>query len=154
MVLPQERHVFFSFHHPGGRSKAAVAGAALVRPLGFCMLPVMIGALFSMLQGFAALPYLTLGFPIALCCATAWTWLHVRRLICEIHIYEGSVAVRTLHEAAHPPTDVEWKRILAVTTKAGHADITLGLASIRLDQDSWPEWLTVVDALRHANNTG
>ena len=118
------------------------------------MLPVMIGALFSMLQGFAALPYLTLGFPIALCCAMAWTWLHVRRLICEVHIYEDSVAIRTLHEAAHSPSEVEWKHILAITTKAGHADITLGLASIQLDQDMWPEWHTMVEALRHANNTG
>jgi hypothetical protein len=154
MVLTQGRQVFFSIHHPGGRSKAAVASAALVRPLGFCMLPVMIGALFSMLQGFAALPYLTLGFPIALCCAAAWTWLYVRRQICEIHIYDDSVAVRTLHEAAQPPSDIEWKRILTVTTKAGHADITLGLASIRLDQGVWPEWLTVMDALHHANTTG
>lgn len=154
MVLAQGRQVYFSIHHPGGRSKAAVAGTALVRPLGFCMLPVMIGALFSMLQGFAALPYLTLGFPIALCCAAGWTWLHVRRLICEIHIYDDSVAVRTLHEAAHPASDIEWKRILAITTKAGHADITLGLTSIRLDQDVWPEWFTVVEALRHAKNIG
>lgn len=148
------RQVFFSAHHPGGRSKTAVAGAALVQPLGFCMLPVMIGALVSMLQGYAALPYLTVGFPIAIVCATAWTWVRIRGEICEVHIHDDSVAVRSLFDAALPASDLNWKRIINVESGAGHADVTLGLSSIRLDQDRWPEWVHMMQAIRMADVTG
>jgi hypothetical protein len=148
------RHVFFSAHHPGGRSKPAIAGAALVRPLGFCMLPVMLGALVSMLQGFDALPYLTVGFPIAGACATAWTWIKVRGDVCEIHIHDNSVAVRSMMDAALPASNLNWKRLIHLESEGSHADLTLGLSSLRLSQSDWPEWTHILSALRHASTTG
>lgn len=148
------RQVFFSAHHPGGRSKPAVAGAGLVRPLGFCMLPVMIGALVSMLQGFAALPFLTIGAPIAAICALAWTWIQIRGEACEIHIHDDSVAIRSLFDAALPSTRLEWKRVIHVEVDGTRADVTHGLSSLRIEQKSWPEWTDIVKALRRASTTG
>jgi hypothetical protein len=141
------RHTFFSADHPGGRSKPAIAGSALVRPLGFCMIPVMIGALFSMLQGFVALPYLTVGFPIAAASAMIWTWIRVRSVICEIHIHEESVAVRSLFDAALPSTDLEWKRIIDVDQQGRSASVTIGLSSFRIQQGEWPEWPIILRSL-------
>lgn len=148
------RQVFFSAHHPGGRSKAAVAGTALVQPLGFCMLPVMIGALVSMLQGYAALPYLTVGFPIAIVCATTWTWIRIRGEACEVHIHGNSVAVRSLFEAALPSSELDWKRVINVESASGHVDVTLGLSSIRFEQEHWPEWMHMIQSIMNADTTG
>lgn len=125
-----------------------------MQPLGFCMLPVMIGALVSMLQGYAALPYLTVGFPIAIVCATTWTWVRIRGEICEVHIHEDSVAVRSLFDAALPSTDLEWKRVINVESASRHADVTLGLSSIRFEQERWPEWVHMMHSIRNADTTG
>ncbi len=145
------RQVFFSAHHPGGRSKSAIAGTALVRPIGFCMLPVMISALVSMLQGYAALPFLTIGFPIAAGCALVWTWIRIRGEMCEVHIHGGSVAFRSLFEAALPTSKLNWKRVIHAELEGSHADVTLGLSTYRFDQANWPEWTTVVRALAQAS---
>ena len=144
------RQVFFSAHHPGGRSKPSVAGTALVKPLGFCMLPVMTGALVAMLQGYYALPYVTIGFAVAAACASAWTWVHIRSDVCEIHVHEGSVAVRSMLEAGVPTSSLDWKRVIDLESSPGHADVTLGLSSMRLDQEDWPEWIPMIEALGSA----
>lgn len=114
------------------------------------MIPVMIGALVSMLQGYAALPYLTIGFPVAALAATLWTWVRVRGELCEIHIHEESVAVRSLFEAALPASELEWKRIIDVDHEGRSATITLGLSSYRLEQADWPEWTIILRSLETA----
>lgn len=117
------------------------------------MLPVMLGALVSMLQGFAALHYLTIGFPIAITCAMGWTWIKVRGDICEIHIHDESVAIRSLMDAALPSSELQWKRLLHVEAESSHADLTLGLSTIRLTQSDWPEWTHILRALLRARTT-
>lgn len=115
------------------------------------MLPIMIGALFSMLQGYAALPWLTVGFPIAALAALTWTWLQIRGQVCEVTITQGSVAVRSLFEAASPVSDPEWKLIIDVSDHGDHALITIGLASIRLNREDWPLWHTMLPILDYAH---
>ncbi|MGB1050191.1 MAG: hypothetical protein ACPG3U_10975 [Rhodothermales bacterium] len=114
------------------------------------MIPVMIGALVTMLQGFDALPFLTIGFPVAASCALIWTWISVRGAVCEIHIHEESVAVRSLFDAALPSGQLEWKRIIDVELDGKSASITLGLSSIRLHQKDWLEWPLILRSLESA----
>ena len=111
------------------------------------MIPVMIGALVSMLQGYAALPFLTVGFPVAAASALIWTWIRVRGVICEIHIHEESVAVRSLFDAALPSSDLEWKRIIDVDQEGLSASLTVGLSSFRIEQGDWPEWTLILRSL-------
>lgn len=118
------------------------------------MIPVMIGALVSMLQGFDALPYLTVGFPVAATCATIWTWVRVRGEVCEIHVHDDSVSIRSLFDAALPATPLEWKRVIDVERQPHMATVTIGLSSFRITQQDWPEWTHVVRALQQASSTG
>lgn len=141
---------FRSNEHPGVRGKAVVASSSLVRPLGFCMLPVMTGALFSMLQGYQALSWLTIGFPLAAACASAWTWHAIRSEICEVHIAEGRVAVRSLFDAAEPLTDLRWKWLIDLRTAPDQVQITLGLSIIQLNRQDWPQWEELLGSLHWA----
>ena len=56
---------FNSTDHPLRAGKASVAAAALAKPIGFCMLPVMIAALVTMLQGFLCVGILAVRIPIS-----------------------------------------------------------------------------------------
>jgi len=104
------------------------------------MLPVMIGALVGMLQGFAVLAYLYVGFPIAVLAAMGWTWLHVRNLVCEVHLKQDAVAFRTLFDAAYEPSPLHWRRVIDTTHKTDSTSVTLGLEEYSLNANQWPEW--------------
>jgi hypothetical protein len=47
--------IYRSRSHPNGRLRRGILGVELVKPLGVTMLPVMIGTLVAMLQGFPVL---------------------------------------------------------------------------------------------------
>lgn len=121
-----------------------------MRPLGYCMLPVMTGALFAMLQGYPALAWLTVGFPLAAVCASIWTWHAIRSRVCEVVLYEDRVAALSEFEAAEPPTAAQWKWVIDLRVSPQHADLTLGLSSIRLNRADWSEWEELVSALHWA----
>lgn len=144
---------FRSNEHPIKASKASVAAAALAKPIGFCMLPVMISALFSMLQGFHALGYLLYGFPIASAVALGWTWIRVRSQIVEIHFDRDLVGVRSLIDAASPVSPLILKRLIDVDVETRPASITLGLDQYQLYPSSWPEWNMIQLGLHSANAT-
>ncbi len=145
---------FNSTDHPLRAGKASVAAAALAKPIGFCMLPVMIAALVTMLQGFYALGYLLYGFPLASAVALGWTWLRVRSEIVEIHISNDLVAVRSLMEAASPASPLVFKRLIDVDFNERPARITLGLDQQQLHPGLWPEWNLVQQSLHSSNATG
>lgn len=153
MTDEPDGHTFRSIRHPGPRTKAVVAATALVRPLGFCMLPVMIGALVTMLQGYWALPWLTVGFPIASACALAWTWIRIRHDVCEITISDGRVSARSVFEAAEPVSPANWKWLIDLHDHGDYARATIGLSSIRLDRDEWPRWHAMIPALDYADTS-
>jgi len=144
---PYTLQSFKSLRHPGRRSKASVAALALARPIGFCMLPVMIAALITMLQGYPALHFVTVGFPIAAAVALAWTWIQVRSVVVEIHIQGPHVAFRTLFDAATPPSVSSWHHIINVEQEPERTIVTLGLDSTVLYPEEWADWTEVVAAL-------
>lgn len=127
-----------SRRHPDGRSRPVVFTAALVRPLGICMMPVMLITLAAMLQGNPVLSALYVWFPVALAVAAAWTWIRVRDVIVEIHISENAVAVRSLLEAAEPQAPLSWRRLLDARTDDGKKLVlTLGHEEFRLYRNEW-----------------
>lgn len=127
-----------SRRHPDGRSRPMVFTAALVQPLGVCMIPVMLITLAAMLQGIPVLSALYVWSPIALVVAAIWTWIRTRDVIVEVHMTEDAVAVRSLLEAADPPAPLAWRRLLDARMEGGSKLIlTLGHEEFRLLRADW-----------------
>lgn len=127
-----------SRRHPDGRSRPMVFTAALVRPLGVCMMPVMLITLAAMLQGNPVLSALYVWFPVALAVAGAWTWIRVRDVIVEIHLTDDAVAVRSLMDAAEPQAPLSWRRLLDARVEGGtRLTVTLGHEEFRLFRSDW-----------------
>jgi len=147
---------FISTLHPGGRTKAAIVGTALAKPVGICMLPVMMGALVGMLQGYPVLGFLYFGFPISLLVASGWSWIQVRNIICEVHIHDGVVAIRSQWEAADLPSALNWRRLIDSSEIESGLRITLGLEEYSLHRQEWDRWSalsSIVGALPYGSNT-
>lgn len=133
-----DRHTMVSNRHPDGRSRPVVFAAALIQPLGICMLPVMLFTLAGMLQGLPVLSSLYAGSPIALVVAAIWTWIRVRDVIVEVHFHDDAMAVRSLIDAASPPNPLEWKRLLdARMSGTERLVLTLGHEEYRLVKSEW-----------------
>ncbi len=150
MAESQIYRIFHSLGHPNGRSKAAVVSIALGKPIGVCMLPVMIAALISMLQGSPVLTYLYIGFPVALAVSSTWVWIRVRSLVCELHVSDKSVALRSLVDAADPPSSLNWQLILDISSTNRGLRLTLGLEEFELVASDWEEWSDLIAALHEA----
>ncbi len=109
----------------------------LVRPLGVCMLPVMVVTLFAMLEGQQVLAAIYVGFPAALLLASAWTWIRIRDIIVEIHVGEDRIAVRSLYAAAAPEKDLHWSRLLDARRESSRVSLQIGHEEFRLDEKDW-----------------
>ncbi|NQV73548.1 hypothetical protein HQ496_10525 [bacterium] len=118
------------------------------KPLGITMLPVMIGTLVAMLQGFPVLSVLYIGFPIALLLAFFWTWVRLRSDICEILIFEHKIALRSIFSAAHPIEDLQWKLLIDLRGGIDSALLTVGLEQFTLNMSDWPEWSRLTEHLQ------
>ncbi|GMQ83104.1 MAG: hypothetical protein BMS9Abin05_2583 [Rhodothermia bacterium] len=104
------------------------------------MLPVMIGALISMLERRPVLPYLYVGFPLALGVAAIWTTINSGRKLAEIHLRPDAIAVRTLLGSASPPDELSWYRLLDVRASDSEIKITVGYDIFNLEREYWPEF--------------
>ena len=143
--------IFRSVDHPGTAPPAVVYGRALVRPIGVCMLPVMIGALVAVLQGFPVLSYLLIGFPGAIAVAMLWTHYRMRTTLAEIRVRPDAAALRTVWECARrePPA---WRRVLDLRTTRSTIEATIGRGTYVLRTARWPEHDALLEALRHARD--
>lgn len=146
---------FTSRHYPASRSYRWVAMEWIVRPLAFCMLPVMIGALIAILEGFSGLPFLTLGFPLALLMATAWTWYRVHATLAAISIRAGEASVHTVWETLRDPSphalmQQDWLPIFEIRKGPSFLSVALGDATYTLERRDWPELDQLLDALQDA----
>lgn len=131
-----------SVDHPDGRPRSWEYASALVRPIGICMLPVMIGALVAMLEGMPALNYVRIGSPIAIGIASMWTWIRVRDEIVEVCISSErqGVSVLSRHDAAAPRRPESWMRLFNVhVDQEDRVVLTVGHEEYRVDPDRFPE---------------
>jgi hypothetical protein len=143
--------IFRSVDHPGTTPPAFVYGRALVRPIGVCMLPVMIGALVAALQGYPALSYLLVGFPGAIAVATLWTHYRLRTTLAEVRVRPDAAALRTIRECARDEPPV-WQRVLDLRTTRSTLEATIGRGTYTIRTARWPEHDALLEALRHARD--
>ncbi len=141
--------VFASVHHPGDMPAALVYGRALVGPIGFCALPLMVGATAAALQQTNVLPFLTWGFPAALLVASLWTRFRLGAAPAEVRVRPHRIAVRSVHDCvrAAPP---EWQRIHQVRQDTSALGVTAGFDTYRFVHADWPDYPALLDALRAA----
>jgi hypothetical protein len=142
--------VYRSNSHPDGRKRRAVFGTAIVRPLGNTMLPVMIGTLVAMLQGYSVVSVLYIGFPVALLVASFWTWIRLRSAVCEILISDGMIALKSVYDAAEPSRGQQWKLLIDMHTIPSGLSVTVGLEQFELKASEWPNWSELLDHLESA----
>lgn len=140
--------IYRSRSHPNGRLRRGILGVELVKPLGVTMLPVMIGTLVAMLQGFPVLSVIYIGFPIALLLAFFWTWVRLRSDICEVLIFDNKIALRSVFSAAHPIEDLQWKLLIDLHRGVESAVLTVGLEQFTLNMSEWPEWSRLIEQLQ------
>lgn len=115
-----------------------VFASELIRPLGMCMLPVMLVTLVGMLEGARIMSALYVGFPAALAIAAIWTWVRVRDTIVEVHLGDGVMAIRSLIDAAAPARPLVWMRLFDVRMSGPDRILfTLGLEEFRLVRSEW-----------------
>ena len=143
-----------SLLHPIHATKVAVFGVHLVRPLGMAMLPVMVTSLVAMLQGYPVLAFLYAGFPIALILSMMWTWIQVRNRICEIHLANQKIALRSLFSASDPVDPLHWKGLLHVEKVGDRINVTAGLENYSIVAEEWPNWSVLVQQLHHYSPSG
>jgi hypothetical protein len=111
----------------------------------------MIGALIAVLEGVPVLPFLTVGFPLALVLALAWTLFRVFGTIAEVHVRPGAAAVRTVSEVLRAPSaSPTWKPIFELRADATMLVLALGDATYELPRRQWPEADVMLNTLRTA----
>lgn len=112
---------------------------ALATPLAVCLLPVMIGALVGVLEGYRLGPYVWWACGAAFLLANGWTSFHLQTLPAELHLQDGYGALLTVWECAHrsPP---EWHRILDMRDYGRWCFVTIGLSSFHLEGEDWEDF--------------
>ncbi len=142
---------FASTAHPRSASWQWVYARALVRPLAVCMLPLMIGGLVTVLQGYPALAYLIVGFPAALILAIGWTFFRMHATVAEIRVRPGQAAVQTVWGVLRrrPPA---WAPIYEIRAAASTLTFGLGDTAYELDRPAWPEADALLEALKTARS--
>lgn len=152
MTSVVDEDVFRSVHHPGNDPLPFVYAQALVRPIGFCMLPVMIITTVEMLRTNPVLPYLIWGAPAALIIASVWTRFQLGYTIAEVRVRSGRAALRSVHDYLRgiPP---EWKFIHNVRKDSFGVVVSVGWTTHTLRNDSWPEHRALHDSLQQAQRS-
>ncbi len=140
--------------HPGRTSRRWAFARAFVRPLAVCTLPVMVGALVAVLQAFPALIFLTVGFPVAVATAAAWTLFRMQATFAEIYVQPGAAALRTVWECLRRDRTLAWRPILELRATAATLTLGLGDATYDLDRADWPDADSLLEALRDARDAG
>ena len=120
-----------------------------MRPLGACMIPVMLGALTAMLMRTDPIGWLYWGFPIALLVAAAWTVFQLLRRTVEVQVRGEAVRVLSAWEVAGR-TETAWVSVLDVDRRSGELIVTLGHDTRRLEAEDWPDLGRVERALESA----
>lgn len=131
--------VFRSVDHPGGLPTAIVYSRALARPLGACVVPVMIGAAAAALQGLPAWGYLVWGLPSAVAAASVWTQFMLIKTPAEVHLRPGQAAVQSVHDVLydHSPS---WHPLYNVRLGRRYLDLSVGWRTYTCRAPRWPDF--------------
>lgn len=144
-------YTFTSTTHPGDASWQRVYGRAFVRPFTVCILPIMIGALLTVLQGYPALLYLVVGFPLAVLVAAIWTLFRMQATVAEIHVRPGAAAIRSIWDCVHNHA-LRWVPIFEIRASEYNLTVALGDSTYELDRASWPDAEAVLASLQQARH--
>jgi hypothetical protein len=142
---------FHSTLHPHGQPWVLVYGRALVDTLGWCVLPLMVGALAATLQRGDPLPYLVYGLPVALVVASGWTHFRLRTRLAEVHVAEAAAAVRSVWEVMRA-SPLTWLPVLDLRKTRTTFQFTLGHTPHEQFDAVWPEREALLTALQHARD--
>jgi hypothetical protein len=141
--------VFESIHHPHGASWGLVYTRFLARPLGVCIIPLMVGATTSALLEQPVWGYLVWGLPAALVLATVWTHFSLGRTPAELSFRSGQAAVRSVYDVLRgQPRD--WRPIFNVRTTAWSVEVAVGRTTHLFQPEQWPEFEALGDAARQS----
>ncbi|NBB75348.1 MAG: hypothetical protein GVY35_17020 [Bacteroidetes bacterium] len=142
--------VFKSTHHPGDASATLIYGRALMAPLAFFTLPVMIAATAAALQQHRLLPFLTWGLPAALLAATVWTRFRLGATPAEVRVRDHQAAVRSVHDCLGPTPEEHWQWIHDIRRGSDALIVTMGFETHRFRYSTWPDHRALLKALRSA----
>lgn len=142
--------VFKSCYHPGERSRAAVYGRALVRPLAAGMLPLMIITLVAFLEGHPALMYFLAGAAVVIALSSIWTGFQLKRTAAALHVSDDSAAVETVSDALDSSPNAGWAPVFDLREQVHAITATIGYVSYTLEAKNWPRFEEMADALIRA----
>ena len=145
-------HEFRSDRHPGDVPAAILFGQALAVPVGVCALPVMIGALVTMLDGGRPLPFLLYGFPLSLVVAWWWTASTLRATVVEVWIDDGLASYRSRWDVAIRRPRRPGSAVIDVRRSGGDLLLTIGLDTISLVRAQWPDHTRIESIFRAARD--
>lgn len=144
--------VFRSIHHPGRTPAPLVLARAQARGLALGLLPVMVLATATILQGASPLATLTWTVPLVCVAALAWAAYDVRRRPAAIVLDGGAGAVRSVWDVARRGENGGPLTVVLPSSKVdGVLHAALGDATLPLYPSDWPDFDGLVDALRAAS---
>ena len=146
--------VFHSIHHPEETPSPLVYGRAVLTPLAFCLLPVMIGATAAALQHQLVWPFLAWGVPAALGAAVIWTRYQLGATPAEVCVRDHEAAVRSVHDCLGSHRAPHWEWIHEIRDGADALVVTMGFETYRFVHAAWPRHRDLQDALRDAQSAG
>jgi len=112
------------------------------------LLPVMIVALVTALQGYPVLGFLYYGFPLGMGIAWVWTWYVLHTTLATIIVGEETIAVRSVwQQAERETTSPNWELLFDLRHEKAHLTMSLGLQSYDLSLNQWHDADTLVKAL-------
>lgn len=141
--------VFKSVHHPDGRPPGLVYTEALVKPIGACTSPLMIGATASALQGAPILGYLVWGVPAAFVVAMFWTHFRLSSTPAELHLRSGQVALQSVQDVILDRAP-DWDPLYNVRVSAEYLEISVRWNTQMFRRREWPNYDHLRDAAKEA----
>jgi len=141
--------VFKSRHHPKERSRGLVYTDALVRPIGACTTPLMIGATAGALQGHLVWGYLVWGFPTALVIATLWTHFRLSSTTAELHLRSGQVAIQSVQDVLLERSP-SWHPLHNVRVGPEYIEVSVGWSTQICRRRDWPQYERLRSAAKEA----
>ncbi|PEN09550.1 hypothetical protein CRI93_02120 [Longimonas halophila] len=139
--------VFQHIDHPGDASVAVLYSRAVGRPVGWLMLPVMVGALVQALQGAPIFPEAFVAAVGALLVASGWTHFQLRNRVVEIRLTGHRIALRTAFDVARD-APVTWEPLLRAKRQRAGLHLYVGDRTLHLDPNDWPAYSRLKTAVR------